>query len=310
MKNLNKLARIVIITEFLKQDKNFKEVLKQHVEEVSELMESNFNGIDYNISVIERGLSQLDKTLYDALDEVIDYSIFTGVTAGYIVYDTVMKDVMKQIRMSVEPITIKRKTVVDTMIQRQKNRQIKGMNLSDRIWTSSRNVNRAMEKIIYDSIEVGLHPVEVAKRLDKYVQTGAKSLVTQYPNMMDRIGDMLPENLSYESLRLARTEMMKAYGESERQTAEEAPFSKGIKWTLSNAGVACHICVQNANENNGVYTVDTLPDYPAHPNCMCQLNQVTEDLTDFAKRVKEWRANPHSQPDIEKWYNDFYIKQS
>lgn len=306
-RNLKNIARLVLITEFLKQDDRFRKLLKEHVSEVEELLEKNFNGVDYDMESISRGLEDLSEPLYDKLDEAIDRSIFKGVTAGYLVYDTVMKDVLKQVRMSIEPITVKRKTVVEKMMINQKEREIKGLNLSDRIWSSSKFINQTMKTIIDESLTEGLHPVEVAKRLDKYVQSGAKTLVTQYPNMMDRIGDMLPENLSYEALRLARTEMMDAYGAAEKQTAEEAPFSQGIQWSLSNAGKACHICVENANYNGGRYTIDTLPDYPAHPNCMCQLNQITEDLTSFTQRVKEWHANPTSQPDIERWYKEFYI---
>ena len=96
---------------------------------------------------------------------------------------------------------------------------------------------------------------------------------------------MLPDNLSYEALRLARTEMASAYGEAEKRTAEEAPFSKGIRWAVSNAGVACWVCKNNAETitdlGKGVYTVSTLPEYPAHPNCLCNLQQVVADLTEY-----------------------------
>src|SRR5699024_8366425 len=113
-------------------------------------------------------------------------------------------------------------------------------------WTTSKKINRSLGQIAIEGIREGKHPVEVAKRMQRYVKAGKKTMVAEYPNMMNRIGDMLPDNLSYDALRLARTEMASAYGEAEKRTAEEAPFSKGIRWSLSNAGVACDVCKDNA----------------------------------------------------------------
>ncbi|MBD8007454.1 ADP-ribosyltransferase [Bacillus norwichensis] len=149
----------------------------------------------------------------------------------------------------------------------------------------------------------------MAELLERYVRDGANTFVVEYPNMMERLS--LPMDLSYESLRLARTEMAAAYGEGVKEGAELNPSNIGIRWGLSNAGNACDVCKQHAANDDdglgpGIYKVENLPDYPAHPNCLCYLSEVLEDTDAFIDRLIEWNRDPSSQPDIEQWYQQDY----
>lgn len=149
----------------------------------------------------------------------------------------------------------------------------------------------------------------MAELLERYVRDRANTFVVEYPNMMERLS--LPMDLSYESLRLARTEMAAAYGEGVKEGAELNPSNIGIRWGLSNAGNACDVCKQHAANDDdglgpGIYKVENLPDYPAHPNCLCYLSEVLEDTDAFIDRLIEWNRDPSSQPDIEQWYQQDY----
>lgn len=307
------LARAVLIEELLRQEKAMDHILDKSVSRVREAMEVIFENRRFD-NLEERFLQymlQFDDELAKELNAVLVKTIEKGVQAGTLQYLLITREVLKVADVPIKPFIVSQQRANQRAVEAAINRQIQGLNLSDRIWTTSQKINRSLGQIAVEGIREGKHPVEVAKQMQRYISAGKKTMVAEYPNMMDRIGDMLPENLSYEALRLARTEMASAYGEAEKRTAEEAPFSQGIRWSLSNAGVACDVCITNSERDTdlgiGVYRFEELPDYPAHPNCLCNLQQVVEDIVAYARRVREWTENPQSQPDIERWYKTVYL---
>lgn len=306
------LARAILVEELLRQEKSLDHILAESTARVREAMELIFRNKRFD-NLEERFMQymlQFDDELAKELNAFLVKAIEKGVEAGTLQYRLITRDVMKIADVPIRPFLVSQQRANQRAVEAAISKQIKGLDLSDRIWVTSKKINNSLGQIAIDGIREGKHPVEVAKRMQRYVSAGKRTTVAEYPNMMERIGDMLPDNLSYEALRLARTEMADAYGMAEKRTAEEAPFSKGIQWSLSNAGVACQVCIGNAERVTdlgiGVYRVEDLPDYPAHPNCLCNLQQVVEDIVEYARRVKEWTNNPQSQPDIELWYKTVY----
>lgn len=306
------LARAMLIEDLVRQEKSIQHILDISILRIREAMEQIFErkAFDNLEERLMQYMLQFDDRLANELNDTLKQAILIGSTAGTLQYFLISKEVLLKNKIAIEPLLVVQQRTNQRAVEAAMTRRIRGLNLSDRIWNTTKKVNNSLAQIAIDGIRQGIHPVEVAKSMQRYVKAGKKTMVAEYPNMMDRIGDMLPENLSYEALRLARTEMASAYGEAEKRTAEEAPFSKGIKWSLSNAGVACWVCQNNAETvtdlGKGIYTTSTLPEYPAHPNCLCNLSQVVEDLTDYARRVKEWTINPKSQPDIDTWFKTVY----
>lgn len=307
------LARAVLIEELLRQEKSINHILEESIERVRGAMELIFQNRRFD-NLEERFLQymlQFDDELAKELNAVLVKTIEKGVQAGALQYLLITREALKVADVPIKPFIVSQQRANQRAVEAAISRQIQGLNVSDRIWTTSKNINRSLGQIAVEGIREGKHPVEVAKRMQRYVSAGKKTMVAEYPNMMERIGDMLPDKLSYEALRLARTEMADAYGQAEKRTAEEAPFSQGIRWSLSNAGVACDDCIANSEKVTdlgvGVYKVEDLPNYPAHPNCLCDLQQVVEDIVGYARRVKEWTLNPQSQPDIELWYKTVYL---
>lgn len=306
------LARAMLIEELLRQEQSLNHILEESIERVREAMELIFQnkGLDNLEEQFLQYILQFDDELAKELNTFFVQAIEKGLQAGTLQYLLITIAVLNKNHIPIKPFLVTQQRANERAVNTVVNRKIKGLNLSERIWMTSKKINQALAKIAIEGIQEGKHPVEVAKRMQRYVKAGKKTMVVEYPNMMERIGDMLPENLSYEALRLARTEMADAYGQAEKRTAEEAPFSKGIRWRLSNAGVACKVCIANAEQVTdlgiGVYRAEELPDYPAHPNCLCDLQQVVEDIVQYARRVKEWTLNPKSQPDIELWFKTVY----
>ena len=109
--------------------------------------------------------------------------------------------------------------------------------------------------------------------------------------------------------------MTAAFGEGTIAAAKVSPSSKGIKWLLSpNNHPIKDICDEHAAHDEGlgkgVFPVDEVPMYPAHPNCRCSLCGVNEQPEDFVQRLKRWEKNPKSEPELEDWYNNTYKKMA
>ncbi len=195
------------------------------------------------------------------------------------------------------------------------SRTHKGLYLSDRIWTKSKRYRENMAEIIQDAVAEGQDCVKTARMFEKYVKTGKKTLAKQYPNMMKRMGSRVSEDICYEALRLARTEMTAAYGEATIQSAMVSPSCSGVKFILSGShpkyDICDHICgVDEYGLGIGVYPIDKAPSYPFHPNCLCITLTVNENPSDFVDRLKRWERNPGSEPGLEDWYQNVYKKSS
>jgi len=200
---------------------------------------------------------------------------------------------------------------VEAIWARTKN----GMKLSDRIWQVSESARNAIRDLIQESVAIGQDAVKTARMLERYVRGGANTLASEYPNMMKRMKGRVPKDISYEALRLARTETTAAFGEGTIAAARVTPSYKGMKWILSKAHPLEDICDTLAEADGwglgaGVYPPGEEPMYPAHPNCLCVLLPIHEQPEEFVQRLKRWRVNPDSEPDIEKWYNTIYKGQS
>jgi hypothetical protein len=189
----------------------------------------------------------------------------------------------------------------------------KGLYLSDRIWRQGENFNSTIRNIIQEAVAAGQDAVTTARMLEQYVRQGKTTLAINYPEMIKRMAGRVPGDISYEALRLARTEMTAAIGEGTISAAQVSPSYLGMKWVLSGSHPMTDICDELANHDEGlgkgVYAPGNEPPYPAHPNCLCILIPVHEKPKDFVQKLKHWKENPGSEPKIEEWYQDIYKQQ-
>lgn len=186
-----------------------------------------------------------------------------------------------------------------------------GLFLSDKIWSKSVKYRDTITKILQTAVAEGQDCVKTARMLDQYVLKGKQTLVDNYPNMIKRIGNRIPKDVSYEALRLARTEMTAAYGEGVLVSAKVNPGTKGVKYILSKSHPKRDICDDITGTDNyglgiGVYPIDNAPSYPFHPHCLCIVLTVNEQPEDLVQRLKRWNSNPMSEPSMENWYQNIY----
>ena len=167
-----------------------------------------------------------------------------------------------------------------------------------------------MRDIIQEAVATGQDAVKTARMLQQYVRQGKSTLAANYPNMMKRMKRRIPGNISYEALRLARTEMTAAFGEGTIAAARVSPSYIGMKWVLSHNHPVVDICDTLAEHDEGlgrgVYSPGNEPPLPAHPNCICTLVPVHEEPEKFVERLKKWRDDPSSDQELEQWYQNIY----
>ncbi|HBJ2602722.1 TPA: hypothetical protein ACXDAM_002246 [Clostridium botulinum] len=216
------------------------------------------------------------------------------------------------------------KTVIENMYFRVNERAVEavwsrnkdGLYLSDAIWSKSAKYRENMTSIIQSAVAEGQDCVKTARALERYVLTGKngrETLTKEYPKMMARIGNRIPSDISYEALRLARSEITSAYGEATISAGMVSPSCNGIKFILSGSHPKPDICdditgVDNYGLGIGVYPINEAPNYPFHPNCICITTTVNEQPNQFIERLKRWTNDPMSEPSLEDWYQNIYKK--
>lgn len=247
--------------------------------------------------------------LFKDLVSELEDAVKTGAAAGITFSQDVTTNLLGRVGMAAEPAIrafefCRQRAVAAAYARTHKN----GLHLSDRIWNTAESSRDAMRAIV--TAGIGEDAVKVARALETYVKQGATVTAAHFPGMMKRMGSRVPENIDYNALRLARTELTAAYSEATIGAAKASPAIKKVRWVLSNTHPRTDICDAYASggDGHGVYDAKDCPLSPAHPNCLCTIQPAPEDPVKFAQRLKKWMADPNSQPDIEKWYGENYRK--
>ncbi len=242
--------------------------------------------------------------LTKALEAYIEEAVNAG--AGY--SQAVTLDLFKKAGIDTAGLRTMFATVNRQAVEACWARTKKGLFLSDRIWQQGEKYRNAMRDIIQEAVATGQDAVKTARMLQQYVRQGAQTLARDYPNMMKRMKGRIPGDICYEALRLARTEMTAAFGEGTIAAARVSPSYKGMKWILSKSHPLVDICdtlaAHDEGFGRGIYSPGNEPPFPAHPNCLCHLVPVHEQPEEFVERLKRWKDNPDSEPELEKWYNN------
>lgn len=308
-------ARKRFIELRLRQDPKIRSIYIQAADRIAKKIRqlSRQSGVNQMsliyLTQLEESLREEERRISEALLAVAITSIDEAVKAGasYTLNVTLLQI---ENRLAKEPVRRIFARANTQAVEAIWARTQKGLNLSDRIWQKGQHARQAITEIIQYAVATGEDPVETARKLERYVRKGRSTLAQDYPEMMTRMGSRIPSDLSYEALRLVRTETAAAYGEGAIAAARVSPSYKGMRWLLSNTSVPCEVCKSLAEKNvglgPGVYPPGEEPPMPAHPNCLCTLVPYHEDPKEFTKRLIEWVNNPAAHPDLEDWYQNVY----
>jgi hypothetical protein len=178
-----------------------------------------------------------------------------------------------------------------------------GLKISDRVWRTSENARNNIRRIVEDAVVRGQDARKTARLVQQYLQPGVwKALKLETRR---RLG--VGTDVSYQAMRLARTEMNNAFHEGMVAANQHSPGYRGIYWRLSPQHPAPDVCDDMATDMShgepGFYPKGFEPVRP-HPQCFCITISSWENPEQFAERLRSWQQNPRLQPDIERWYNE------
>lgn len=157
---------------------------------------------------------------------------------------------------------------VDAFISREENL----LPLSSRIWRQIPLSTSLLEKEIQKGLLRGLSADELAGRVAQYLKPG------------------VPGGISYNAMRLARTEINNAFHYTQIRYTREQPWVDGYQWRKSRSHAHVDVCDERANGNHdglgrGVYKKRNVPG-KAHPHCLCYLTTVTVPPGKFEKQLR------------------------
>jgi hypothetical protein len=175
-----------------------------------------------------------------------------------------------------------------------------GLRLSDRVWQAASKWRGYVTRATESAIATGLPARDLARALDPYLKAGVAKPSSRA--VRRRLG--IPQNISYQSLRLARTEIATAFKEATVLGHSRTPSYLGSKWEISAGHTFTDECDDLASggpQNDGVYPMGDEPLQP-HPNCMCVLSPIHQDPAEFTDRLRSWVDDPSSDPELERWH--------
>lgn len=234
-----------------------------------------------HLEALDKALRKEADTIYQKSAALIKTGLMEVVEIGARPIDNFLIRALKEADAPIDFLRLQRgfadlnKSAVEAFWLRTRQ----GLAISDRIWEQAESARQAMRDIIHAGITSGRDAVQVAKDLEVYVRNG--TLAEDYPNMMARMERRVPGNLSYEALRLARTEYGMAFNESVYSRGTINPAYLGVQYMLSDSHPEPDICDDLASADlyglgPGVYKKGEEPTFP-HPNCY---DEVTEVYTD------------------------------
>lgn len=173
-----------------------------------------------------------------------------------------------------------------------------GLKLSDRIWKLDKTARGQIERVVMEAITTG-RPAS-----DPVLTRTLEGMFN--PDYTGRLTTLHGRKVSYEAARILRTESRIAFMEADRLSSEANPGVQVVEWRRG-AYEDCAICDRLAAE--GPYKPNEIPIH-SHPNCMCYLEPVAEDIKAFTDRYLKFMDNPASQPDLAEWMDSYGRKMA
>jgi len=179
------------------------------------------------------------------------------------------------------------------------------LNLSQRIWRVDREAREGINALILNGISNGTSAWDLAAQLEGYLGANADcprwTSTRLYGRTKTQIAtgdttgllsgkDCDGSGVSYNALRLARTEIQKAHALATDRILASQPWVEQERVHLSAAHPEQDICDEvtgGGEKGEGIYDVGTI-ELPLHPNCLCYKTAVLMDEGEFTERLRGW----------------------
>ena len=185
-----------------------------------------------------------------------------------------------------------------------------GVVLSDKVWGSTAKFQTDMSTAIQTAVISGQSARDLARELDnmvlrhpEYGVVGLKPISAAQKRALGWSGKA-DGALSYQSVRVARTEINTAGREGSIAVNSRSPFYLGVVWRRSNAAYPCPICERLSQGAPGFVDPITGENFwpkgmepsSAHPNCRCAVLPVYDDPSAQVRSLENWINDPVGSP--------------
>jgi len=184
-----------------------------------------------------------------------------------------------------------------------------GMTLSGRVWRIDRQARDGISSAILKGVQSGDSAWNIAKSLDGFLGAGqdcprwtstrlygmtATDKTTSTAGLIS--GKACDgQGVSYQSLRLARTEIQKIHNLANDRMMAQEPWVREEQVHLSAAHPKRDICDDVVEKNGGVYSVGEI-ELPLHPNCLCYKTAVLVSEKEFTDELNGWANGTQASP--------------
>lgn len=179
------------------------------------------------------------------------------------------------------------------------------LDLSQRIWRVDREAQDGISSILMNGISNSSSAWDIAEQLEQFLGANqdcprwtstrlygkTKSEIAAGDTTGLLRGDQCDgRGVSYNALRLARTEIQKAHALATDKILMSQPWVQKEKIHLSAAHPETDICddtVQGGENGQGIYDVGEI-ELPLHPNCLCYKTAVLMNQKEFTSNLNGW----------------------
>jgi len=164
--------------------------------------------------------------------------------------------------------------------------------LVHRIKSIERSAEKTVRNIIAEGYKKGKGAYKIAEDIDRYIKPSLRQpRVSSWRLYRDRFGKPMSYrppvrtgSVSYNALRIARTETADQYRLSMIEMAKDKPWIEGLNWVLSNAHPKPDICDDWAD--GSPYKPDDIIGF-GHPHCLCHPEYVLMSKDKFGEYLEK-----------------------
>lgn len=214
------------------------------------------------------------------------------------------------------------KPQLDSIMRATRARTQSGIPLSSRIWQLDNQARAGINATITRGMSKGQSAWDMAKSLTRFLGAGQDCprwtrtrLYGRTKKQLaagDRTGlytgeECAGQGVSYNALRVARTEIQRAHNEATTELMREAPWIEKERINLSPAHPVEDICdeiIRDGEDGQGIYPIGEI-ELPIHPNCMCYKTSVQPDPDDFVKDLRGWMKGESDWPAMDQYAASF-----
>jgi hypothetical protein len=178
------------------------------------------------------------------------------------------------------------------------------LNLSQRIWRIDRDARDGITNVLLNGISTGDSAWNIAQQLEQYLGANQECPRWTSTRLYGRTKTQIAQGdttglvsspcdgrgVSYNALRLARTEIQKAHALATDRILLSQPWVEKEQIHLSAAHPETDICddtVQGGEDGKGIYSVGDI-ELPLHPNCLCYKTAVLMGEKEFTSQLRGW----------------------